>query len=94
MRVIWVERALDDLERIHDYIQSDNPAAAQRVIQRLRSGLESLSRFPRMGRAGRVSDTREFVFTDIPYIGVYRILEDEIEVLNIIHTARDYPPKA
>jgi len=48
-----------------------------------------------MGRAGRVPETREFFFGDLPYIAVYRIQEEEatIEILNIIHSAQLYPRK-
>jgi len=46
-----------------------------------------------MGRAGRVAETREFVFGNLPYIAVYRIDEAAatLEILNIIHTAQLYP---
>lgn len=95
MRIIWNEDALDDLENIRDYIEGDNPAAATRVLNRLRTGLQQLALNPRMGCIGRVSETREFVFSDLPYIGIYRIATDpdRIEILNVIHGARDYPPK-
>jgi addiction module RelE/StbE family toxin len=93
MRVIWTDDALDDLENIRSYIEEDSPAAAMRVLRRLRDALQQLANNPRMGRTGRVSETRELVFSNLPYIGVYRILEDEdrIEILDVIHTSRDYP---
>jgi toxin ParE1/3/4 len=95
MRVIWNDDALDDLEAIRDYIENSNPAAAERVFNRLLAGLQQLAFTPGIGRAGRVPETREFVFSDVPYIGIYRIETDpdRIEILNVLHTARDYPPK-
>jgi addiction module RelE/StbE family toxin len=94
MRVVWTDDALDDLESIRSYIEEDSPAAAMRVLRRLRDALQRLADNPRMGRTGRVLETRELVFSNLPYIGVYRILEDadRIEILDIIHTSQDYPP--
>ena len=95
MRVVWNDEALDDLERIRDYIEEENPAAAIRAFQRLHDRLQHLAANPRMGRSGRVAETREFVFSDLPYIGIYRIHTNGnlVEILNIIHTARKYPPE-
>jgi addiction module RelE/StbE family toxin len=96
LRLVWNDGALDDLEKIRGYIEGDNPLAAARVVWRLRGGLEQLTEFPQMGRVGRVPETRELVFPDLRYVAVYRIYpnSDVIEILNIIHTAREYPPKA
>ncbi len=94
MRLVWDDQALRDLVEIRRYIAERNPQAAERVAQRLRAALAYLPDRPRMGRTGRVPGTREFVFTDLPYIGVYRIDEgrDTLEILRIVHTARFYPP--
>jgi plasmid stabilization system protein ParE len=46
-----------------------------------------------MGRAGRVDGTRELIISDSPYIAVYRVLEDELEVLDVLHAARRWPDK-
>ena len=93
MLLIWHYNAVEDLAGIRDYIANDNPTAATRVAARIRTGLLTLTDYPRMGRPGRVPETREFVFADIPYIAVYHIDEDRrtLEILHIIHTAQFYP---
>lgn len=95
MRQIWHDNALEDLAEIRDYISSDNPGAASRVAARIRNGLLILKDHPLMGRSGRVPETREFIFADIPYIAVYRVDGDRqtLEILHVIHTARLYPPE-
>jgi len=91
MRVVWTAPALSDLEEIQDYIAQDSPTAAYRVAQLLFSRTEDgLSANPMMGRRGRASDTREFVFADLPYIVVYRVTE-QVEILALMHTAKDWP---
>ncbi|MGH6870580.1 MAG: type II toxin-antitoxin system RelE/ParE family toxin [Rhizomicrobium sp.] len=94
MRLMLNDQAGADLERVRRYIAQDNPSAADLVAARLLSGLSLLSNYPYLGRPGRVPETREFVYSDIPYIGVYRVHEDIelVEILRIVHTARYYPP--
>lgn len=45
---------------------------------------------PNVGRLGRVSGTRELVVSRTPYIVVYRV-GARVEILAIIHGARDWP---
>lgn len=95
MRLMLNDQAGTDIEKIRRYIAQDNPSAAGKVAARLISGLSLLANHPYMGRPGRLEDTREFVFSDLPYIGIYRVHEiaELVEVLRIVHTAREYPPK-
>ncbi len=95
MRLIWLDDAIGDLLDIHDYIAEENPAAAGRVAAGLQSRLTALETHPHIGRTGRVANTREFVFSSMPYIGVYQIDDERqtVEILHIIHTSRKYPPE-
>src|SRR5437764_1785820 len=47
---------------------ADKPAAAPRVIERIRTAVERLQEFPFLGRPGRVEGTRELVIAGTPYI--------------------------
>jgi plasmid stabilization system protein ParE len=91
MRFVWTRPALRHLDEIQDYIAQDSPAAAYEVAYSITTRAEDgLSHVPFMGRHGRASDTRELVFADLPYIVVYRITT-QVEILAVIHTARDWP---
>jgi len=57
-----------------------------------RAGL-ALAENPHMGRVGQLQGTREFVVRRTPYILVYRVAEDTIEVLRIMHGAQQWPPR-
>lgn len=46
---------------------------------------------PNRGRIGREDGTRELVISGLPYIAVYRIKGEAIEVLHIYHGAQDRP---
>ncbi|MDQ2774628.1 MAG: type II toxin-antitoxin system RelE/ParE family toxin [Acidobacteriota bacterium] len=91
MRVRWTGLAADDLARIVERIREDNPAAAQRVARTIYKGVAALRTMPQRGRPGAVPDTRELVFSPLPYIAVYEILEDQLQVLRIRHAAQNWP---
>jgi addiction module RelE/StbE family toxin len=91
MRIRWTGDAANDLEQICRHIQRHNPSAARSVIRTITDGIGDLKRFPRLGRLGQVENTRELVFPSLPYIVVYRIKDDNAEVLRIYHGAQDWP---
>jgi toxin ParE1/3/4 len=91
MRVRWTTNAANDLTRIVERIREDNPAAAQRVAKTIYKGVSALRTFPNRGRIGVVKDTRELVFAPWPYIAVYEIIEDQVQILRIRHASQDWP---
>lgn len=89
MRLRWTPAAADDLEAIADYLRRNFPSFLQPTIQTIYRAIVSLKTMPYRGRIGREGDTREFVIPDLPYIAVYRIKSDAIEILHIYHGAQD-----
>jgi toxin ParE1/3/4 len=53
--------------------------------------IQSLKEWPYRGRVGREDGTRELLFPPSPYLAVYRVNEQTIEVLRIFHTGQDRP---
>lgn len=92
MKLIWSKRAIRRLAGIHDYIAKDSTEAAARVGQALESA-RYLERFPLIGRPGRVDGTRELVIAGLPYIVPYRVIDDTVQILSVIHTSRRWPER-
>jgi toxin ParE1/3/4 len=90
MKIIWTQLALFDLEQAREYVMETSPSAAIQTIDRIEKSLKALQSFPQMGRLGRVSGTRELVIPETPFILPYRIQEDSIEILAVIHGARKW----
>jgi plasmid stabilization system protein ParE len=93
--VFWSESALDDTDVLFTYIASDNVAAARKVLDRIESTAEGLGRLP-SGHRGRVKGTYEKSIVGLPYIIAYAIRllpsgAEQIVILRVIHTARDWP---
>jgi len=91
MEIRWSPQAAEDLERIAQRIHKDNPAAAREVAGTLYKGITELKTFPNRGRAGRIEGTRELVFPSLPYIVVYRLKDQAVEIARIYHAAQDWP---
>ena len=87
----WTRRALARLDHIGAYIGRDNPEAAARVISRIVTAVDALSGQSGMGRAGRIKTTRELVLTDIPYIIAYRVTDNHVDILTVLHAAQKWP---
>lgn len=91
-KIKWTELASQDLDNIEAYIFKDNPSAAVDVVLRIIGAVETLlTEYPKCSRAGRLLGTRELVLTDIPYIIPYRVKDNYVEVLRILHTSMQYP---
>ena len=92
-RLEYAPRYFRRLEDIREYIASDNPEAAARVILRIRAAVERLSAMPAIGRPGRVPDTRELVVSGTPYIVPYRVTGNAVQIITILHSAQRWPDR-
>ena len=89
MRIEWSAHAVTDLEAISAYIEQDRSLkTANRVARTIYDAIQSLRTLPHRGRAGRIENTRELVLPRLPYVVVYRVYEDRVLILNIVHGAR------
>lgn len=90
MQIRWLSLALLDLVEIRKYIEQDNPAAAQDAAKRILTNINLLQDHPGMGRHGRVEGTRELVISGLPYIIPYRVKNNVLEILRVLHGSRKW----
>ncbi|HJW79853.1 MAG: type II toxin-antitoxin system RelE/ParE family toxin [Microvirga sp.] len=91
MKVSFTDKAEADLEHIADWIGESNPLRAVTFVQELRSCCDGLADMPR--RFQIVPGLERAQVRRRPhgdYLILYHVLNDTIEVLHIIHGARDY----
>ncbi|MES2193573.1 MAG: type II toxin-antitoxin system RelE/ParE family toxin [Pseudomonadota bacterium] len=96
VRLLYTAQARQHIAAIFGYIADRNPVAATQVVARIRQAAERLTEFPRMGRAGRVTGTHEWVVRGLPYIIVYQTGAadaDEVLILGVFHAAQDREPE-
>ena len=93
-RVVWTRPARDDLREIRDHIAADSPRYARLVCNGLVSAVGRLRTYPLSGRVVPELDRpelREVIRGN--YRVVYRTTPDAVEVLAVVHTSRDFPPR-
>ena len=93
MRVHWTNRALDHLLAIHEYVAQNSEIYANRLVDRLTRRSEQLGLFPQSGRMVpeyKRADIREVI--ERPYRIIYRVKEEQIDVLSVVHSAQQLPP--
>ena len=93
LRVSWLRRALRSLEAEAAYLAERNPAAAAQFVARIGDATDRLALAPGMGRPGRVDGTREWVVSGTQYIIPYRVRDDRLEVLHVLHSSRRWPKR-
>jgi toxin ParE1/3/4 len=91
MRVKWTRRAVRALDAIADHIARDRPMAAAGMVQRVYEAVENLSSNPLLGRSGRVQGTRELIIAGTPFIVPYRLRDEVVEIVTVLHAARQWP---
>jgi toxin ParE1/3/4 len=85
MRIRWTQAAADDFESIANYLTEHHPTYIHSTILEIHQRIQSLLSFSSRGRPGRIEGTRELVIPRLPYIVVYRIAVDDVEILHIYH---------
>lgn len=85
----WSRQAEADLEEAVAYIARDNVSAAIAVEERVIDAVQGLERFPMKGRARATRNARELVVSATPFVVIYRVAGDRIEIMRVWHTSRD-----
>ena len=92
MKVHWTDHARRQLRATHAYIADDAPVYADQVVDELTDRSDQLGNFPHSGRKVPeydAPDIREVIV--VPYRLVYRIKSDQIDILSVLHGAREAP---
>jgi len=89
MRIRWTPAAAADLGHISNYLKEHHRHYRQPTMRKLYEAIRSLRQWPLRGRVGREAGTPELLFPPLPYIAVYRVREQNIEVLRIYHAAQE-----
>ena len=88
-RLIWSLSSLRDLQDIDAYLTERHDAAAARVLRAVRRAAERLRDLPRIGPALE-EPFRIMSVRTTPYLLVYRVLRDDVEVVRIRHSSENW----
>lgn len=95
MRIVWLDEAFDDLERLSAFLRPKNPAAANRIFDEVRAAVQILTDFPNIGRLAPTvgSSFRELLvpFSSSGCVVLY-VVAGEILIVRVRHQREDdYP---
>lgn len=90
MRIRWSPEAAEDLNNIKAYLDRHNPDFSESTVRTVYQRILSLSNSPHRFRRGYDKDTREMPLSPLPYIVVYEIKSDIVEIHRIRHGAQDW----
>lgn len=92
MQIRWTDLALDDFTRICDHSNSNfGPTRGRRTALQIYGAVDALADFPHIGRIGRKAGTSELVIRGLPFLVVYRLKNETIEIVRILHGAQKWP---
>ncbi|WP_295392070.1 type II toxin-antitoxin system RelE/ParE family toxin [uncultured Thiodictyon sp.] len=92
MRVRWTDQAFLRLAEIEDFIARDNPKAGARMAERIIDRGDALADQPYLGRPLPElpgTELREVIVGN--YRIIYRVREDQVEVLTVFEGHRRLP---
>lgn len=98
LRIVKHRKAARDVLQIFLHIGEDNLDAARRFLHALDDDFHKLAEMPRMGarrefRHPKLLGLRSWPISGFRnYLIFYRVTKDELQVLRVIHGARDLEP--
>lgn len=90
-RVLQTPRSRRDLLDIWSFVAEDSPEAADRLLEGIDQKCKLLAQFPEMGRRREELAASLRSFSAGSCIIFYRLVEDGVEVIRVLHGARDLP---
>jgi toxin ParE1/3/4 len=93
MRVVISDTAKAEIAGQIAYIRERNPDAARQQRERISRAVARLRQMPRIGKPGRLENTRELLVTGTPFILIYEIAGDRIDIIHILHGRQQWPPQ-
>ena len=93
MRILRTRASRSDYEEIWSYVAVHDLAAADRLLDRFDATLRALALTPQIGR--QVDDLAQGLrsFPVGNYLIFYRIAKDTIQLIRLVHGARDITPE-
>ena len=90
MKFYWTGTAEGHLDAIHAYSAQDSPTHALRTVDRLTRRSEQIAEFPLSGRRVPEYDMGQLrKEVEGPYRIIYHLKSDQIDVIAVLHGARD-----
>ena len=88
MSLRWEARALTELRMMYGFLSRDDPAAAKRMVNWLEEATGRLLIIPKSSRPDMMDRVRILAVPGAPYVVVYRVSRDVVDILGMVYTTR------
>jgi toxin ParE1/3/4 len=92
VKIHWTDNAVEHLVNIYEYIALNSPTYAKQIVDKITRRSAQITAQPLSGRKVPeydAEDVRELI--ERPFRIIYRVKQDRIDVLAVIHGARLLP---
>ncbi|MBF9173021.1 type II toxin-antitoxin system RelE/ParE family toxin, partial [Xanthomonas campestris pv. campestris] len=93
LRRDWTVPAATQLAHAQDHYHALNPTAAAAMARQVREATRTLAEQTRPWPCGRVAGTREWTVKHTPYVLVYRVRDDALQLLHVRLETQDWLPR-
>ena len=83
IKVVWSQQARQEWAAQYRFYFERNPDAARRLRQAVMEGAQRLRTYPKIGRPGRVTGSRELIISGTPFLLVYDENPVRVEILHV-----------
>jgi plasmid stabilization system protein ParE len=83
MKPVWSAVAVRHLREVVEFFQSENARGTVSLRRRILETAERIGQMPYSGSVGRIKGTREVVAPRSPFIVVYQVSGQRVEIVGI-----------
>lgn len=91
MKIVWLTEAEDHRDAAIEYIALDSLSAALNQLDEIAAQTSRFAEHPMLGRSGRVDGTRELVMNRTPFLVIYRLHAENVQILEFLHGSQKWP---
>ena len=85
MQIVWLPRAVENLEEIRSYIAEERPASAEKVAQQIKQTVSLLEDHPQLGKPSLPDGFRELQVAGLPFVIPYKVIGDKLVIVRVFH---------
>ena len=85
MQIVWLPRAVENLEEIRSYIAGERPASAKKVAQKIKQTVAMLEDQPQLGKPSLLDGFRELQVAGLPFVIPYKVMGNKLVIVRVFH---------
>lgn len=85
MEIVWLPRAVENLQEIHTRIAKEQPLSIKKVEQSIKQAVAMLEDHPQIGKPSLLDGFRELKVAGLPFVITYKVVGDKLVIVRVFH---------